>query len=210
MKSITKKQLEEQRLRWNKRADGWDNDILQLEHYANFEDGYQRFMDLLKSELRSVKKLATGLDLGCGSGITSIELGKKVKQLFILDLADDMLRIALRKVPNAVALRASATDVPLLSNSMDFVISRGVVVSHLPSEVIDDFFHELARLVRKGGKVIFDFIANIETVEYENTSPKIVFTKVQIEKKLSALGFIEIKFDGNDLNRVIRVSAIKK
>lgn len=210
MNPKTEKQLAEQRTRWSQRANDWDEDISQTDHYANFEDGYQQFLNLMRQELSGSKKFETGLDLGCGSGVTSVELNKNVKRIFLLDLADGMLQVALQKIPKAIALRASATDVPLLNNSIDVAISRGVVVSHLPVEVASNFFSELGRLVRKKGIVIFDFIANIETVEYKNTSPKIVFTKEQIKKELGERGFIKIKFDGSNTNRVIRVSAIKK
>ncbi len=206
----TQKQLEDQRDRWNSRAEKWDENIKDEEHYANFEEGYKKFLILEEDLLQKHGPFEVGLDIGCGSGVTSVVLQKHTKALYILDLAENMLKVAKEKVPNAIALHSSATDIPLDNNSVDVVISRGVIPSHLPRNTYIDFFKEAGRVIRKGGLFIFDFISNIESVGFSNLSPKITYTQEEIEMHLTMYGFKKISFDGESSDRVRRVYAVRK
>lgn len=209
MEETTKKQLEEQRQRWNARSDDWDSHISDPGHYANFESGYNKFLEFEEAHLSELVNHESGIDLGCGTGVTSVILAKKVKQVYLLDLAEKMLKQAKGKIPNAIVLHASVTDVPLADDTVDVAISRGIVLSHLPKELVGGFFDELARIVRSKGMIIFDFLSNPESVSFTNVSPKIPFTKEQISSELGKRGFEEFIFDGEDSNRVVRVRAIK-
>lgn len=210
MKIEANNQLKQQRERWNSRAANWDDDIKSPEHYANFEDGYQKFLDFEEKELLKLENLNSGIDIGCGSGVTSVILAKKVKKLYLLDLAEKMLEQAKKKVPDATTINASATNIPLPEASIDVAISRGIIVSHLPIGLQSNFFDELNRIVRSGGKIIIDFLSNIDSADFQNASPKVAFTKQEMQKELESRGFSNIVFDGEDDNRVVRVSAIKQ
>lgn len=203
------KQLKQQRERWNSRAANWDEDIKNPEHYANFEDGYQKFLDFEEKELSTLKNADSGIDIGCGSGVTSVILAKKVKKIYLLDIAEEMLKKAEEKVPDSISLNSSATSIPIADGSVDVAISRGIVVSHLPEGLQNNFFDELNRILRKDGKIIIDFLSNIETADFSNASPKIPFTKEEIKEILESRCFSNIIFDGEGNNRVIRVSAMK-
>jgi len=199
-----------QQKRWNSRAASWDDEIMNPEHYVNFEEGYQRFLDFEKRELSQLEKQESGIDIGCGTGVTSVILSDKVKNIYLLDIAEKMLVEAKKKLPNAVAINASATDIPLPSDSINVVVSRGIVVSHLPEGMQESFFNELQRIVRKGGKIIIDFLSNTDTADFHNVSPKIAFTIQEMQRILESRGFSRVVFDGENSNRVIRVSAIKQ
>lgn len=201
------KQLEEQENRWNNRADDWDSDIGREDHYVNFENGYGEFLKLEKDILDRVGKLDVGLDIGCGTGVTSELLSQYVDKIYLLDIAEEMLRVAQAKVPKGMPLHASVTEIPLEDCSVDVAISRGVVVSHLPREIYLDFFRELERVMKNGGIVVFDYLSNLSSVHFSIQSPKITFSKEEIEIILKGYGFDDIEFYGLDTNRVMRVSA---
>lgn len=203
-------QIEKQKERWNTRANKWDTDIKSADHYANFEDGYEKFLDLEEKILENMKPVATAIDLGCGTGQTTSLLVGKAEKIYILDIAEEMLKKAKKKVPQAIPLCASVTEVPLPDKSVDIAISRGIVVSHLPESITGKFFSELGRMVKPAGKVIFDYLSNPDTASYQNQSPKIPFTKKEIVSLLEAQGFSNVMFDGEENNRVVRVSADKK
>jgi uncharacterized protein (TIGR00730 family) len=207
MNQPKEKQLEGQRERWNSRAEEWDNAIQSPDHYANFEDGYLRFLEFEREALDCVNDAKDGIDLGCGTGEAASVMADKVERVYLLDLADKMLEVALRKLPSATSLCASATEVPLPDRSLDVIVSRGIVVSHLPLDTTDRFFDEIRRLIRPGGVAIFDFLSNQESAQFNNVDPKASFTKAKMAKILESRGFIDLIFDGADTNRVIRVAA---
>lgn len=201
-------QLNDQRERWNSRAGSWDNELTKPDHYANFENGYRRFLDFAHEELLGVSA-DVGLDIGCGTGITSVLLAEKVKTLYLVDIAEKMLEEAVKKIPDAIPLNSLATEINLPDASVDIAISRGILVSHLPRELVPDFFGELKRLVKPQGMIIFDFMCNPGTADFKLSSPKNTFTLEKMTKELTNIDFGQIKFEGNNENRVVRVSAIK-
>ena len=200
--------LKEQKDRWNSRAATWDNDLTNPDHYANFENGYQKFLDFEAKELSGIKG-EVGIDLGCGTGIASVPLAEKVKKIYLLDLAENMLDEARKKVPQGIPLHHQVTKIPLPDRSVDIAVSRGILVSHLPAPLVPQFFNELRRIMRVGGKVIFDFFCNETTANYTAASPKNTFTLEQMTQELKNASFCWTKFDGTNDNRVVRVSAIK-
>jgi len=201
-------QLADQKARWDSRAATWDKELEDPKHYANFENGYQRFLDFERSGLANFKG-EVGLDLGCGTGITSVPLAEKVEHTILLDLAPEMLKEAHKKVPQGVLLNAGATEIPLRDNSVDVAISRGILVSHLPALLVPRFFEEIKRVVRPQGKIIFDFMDNPGSADFKLSSPKNIFTLHELTQTLMKYGFGLIRFDGDDISRVVRVSALK-
>lgn len=41
--------------RWNGRASTWDTEILKPEHYANFEEGYRKFLNFETMVLEAIR-----------------------------------------------------------------------------------------------------------------------------------------------------------
>ncbi len=197
------------RERWNGRASTWDTEILMPEHYANFEEGYRKFLDFEIVVLDAFPKALVGIDLGCGTGIAAEPLSKKVEQLFLLDVAEQMLKEAKKKYPNADIFHESATAIPLDDNSVDVAVSRGVLISHLPQGEYKNFLSEVHRILRPGGLFVFDFLNNLETADFHLSSEKTVFTRQGISEELKEHGFGDLVFDGLDTNRVLRVATVK-
>ena len=210
MKQQITEQLGGQKERWGSRAANWDEEIEKPDHYTNFENGYQRFLDLEKELLSKMPPKEVGIDIGCGTGVTSKILAENVTTIYLLDLSDKMLARAKEKVPQGIVLESSASNIPLPDDSVDVVISRGVIVSHLPVDLVDEFFAELSRIVKSGGMVLFDFINRLDTADFKIESDKNVFSREQMETELGKRGFSDINFDGEENNRVVRVWAIKK
>lgn len=196
------------RKRWNARAETWDEEIKSPEHYANFEQGYKAFIDFSRKKLENVNFSST-IEVGCGTAEASIVVAEKAKDHFLLDISEEMLKIAQEKYPKAHMLHASATDIPLPDKSVEVAISRGVLISHLPSDDYSLFLNELERIVCDGGIIVFDFLANMNTINFATSSVKTVLTREQMKEELESRGFKDIEFDGDETKRVIRVSAKK-
>jgi SAM-dependent methyltransferase len=101
------------------------------------------------------------LEIGSGCGFTSRELARRVGRLHCLDVSDSFLAFARHEcadVPNATFHRGTYTDLGSIPpGSVDTVLASAVFI-HADLFAIDRFFSELARVVRDGGKVVFDFL----------------------------------------------------
>ena len=90
------------------------------------------------------------VDLGCGTGrLTSFAtIG--------LDGSNEMLTIAKEKYPGKKFICSSITQLPFEDNSIDAIYSFHVFM-HLPKQTADAAFIEMARSLKPGGKLLFDF-----------------------------------------------------
>jgi ubiquinone/menaquinone biosynthesis C-methylase UbiE len=104
----------------------------------------------------------TVLDVGCGTGLQTVQYAAGARRVYALDLAERLIRKAQAKVrsarlANVCLLRADATRIPLPDASVDFVSSYGDVIGHIPD--YRAALGEMARVCRPGG---------IVTLEYDN------------------------------------------
>jgi SAM-dependent methyltransferase len=101
---------------------------------------------------------ATVLDLGCGAGLDSLIASRRVGpagRVAAMDFSQAMLEHARRGAraagtENVVFCRADAEGLPLPAASIDVALVNGIFNLNPARECI---FHELARVVRKGGTV---------------------------------------------------------
>ena len=96
------------------------------------------------------------LDSGCGPGIVSRFLSKKVHEVVGLDLTNEMLRIAKEEaVKNAISnckwVTGDMTNLPFENQSFDGAVTR-YTFHHLqaPQEAL----RELARVTKKGSRIV--------------------------------------------------------
>ena len=209
MDDADRQQLKDQEERWDSRASSWDKEIQDEDSYVNFENGYEEFLAVQKELLNDMGNVGVGIDIGCGSGVPSAMLANYVSTLYLLDLSEKMLEEAKKKVPGAILLHTTATEIPLDDRIVDVVISRGVVVSHLPHSIYMDFFKEVQRITKDGAVLLFDFMSNMKSADFVNQSPKISFSEKEIEEILTSHEFTNITFYGEPINRVVRVSAVR-
>ena len=109
------------------------------------------------------KENAEILDIGCGPGNLLIELHRKFPEARIigLDIDPEILEIAKKKLDKRKLriplIRASATDIPLLNESSDVIVSS-LMIHHLEREDRKKFVEEAYRVLRQNGKLyLHDF-----------------------------------------------------
>ncbi len=125
------------------------------------------------AELRPGERV---LDLGSGGGIDVLLSARRVGpdgRAFGLDMTDEMLALARRNaaaagVSNVEWLKGRIEAIPLPAESIDVVISNCVV--NLAADKVA-VFHEIARVLRPGGRVgIADIVADDELTPEERAS----------------------------------------
>jgi ubiquinone/menaquinone biosynthesis C-methylase UbiE len=115
--------------------------------------GYHRMIDELELEL--IRRHGTGRDIleaGCGTGLLLKEASRVGRSAVGLDLSRGMLARARDRGLRVV--QGSITHIPLPSESFDLVYSMKVL-AHIPP--IELAIREMARLVRPGGHLLFEF-----------------------------------------------------
>ena len=78
---------------WNSFASNYDRQTL-----ANYQQVYADTIEKSKPYLNAEQ---TALDIGCGSGITTIALAKSVNKIYAVDTAEKMIAVAKSKAANA-------------------------------------------------------------------------------------------------------------
>ncbi len=156
--------------------------------------------------LENIPDNSTILDLGCGAGPVLVQLQKYQYQLIGIDYSNDMLLHASRELDanlaNVFLIRAECEKVPILDESVDFVVCLGVISY---AESIDATIQELYRIIKPGGQVI---------VSYRNKYNDVLLDPVILIKFLITLPFKIIKSNekkiGRSIPRAEVYSSIKK
>lgn len=112
------------------------------------------------------------LDLGCGAGIDIVLAGKRVGptgRAIGIDMTDEMLTkaretIAASELTNVQVRKGLIEDLPVESNSVDWVISNCVINLSPEKERV---FAEIARVLQPGGQMI------VSDVIAENVPPQV-------------------------------------
>ncbi|MFQ5881254.1 MAG: class I SAM-dependent methyltransferase [Candidatus Methylomirabilales bacterium] len=102
------------------------------------------------------------LDVGCGSGLQTVQFAPRAKHVVAIDISGALMRkvkekLKARGLTNVTLLQANATHIPLKDSSVDFVSAYGDVIGHIPD--YERAIAEMVRVCRLGGTV---------TLEYDN------------------------------------------
>jgi len=130
-------------------------------YYKNYEGSlnawrqtylYCLFNDFLNWDFDSEK---TVLDIGCGSGYAAIEIAKKKMRVVACDISDHALKLVSdykdkKRLTNLVVLKADAQEIPLESNSVDYIIANAIL-EHLVDE--KKAIRSWKRILKKGGRI---------------------------------------------------------
>jgi len=113
-----------------------------------------RYVD--KTEKRLVfsmikTKSGKALDLGCGTGNYTLELYKRGFEVVGVDVSEEMLKIARKKLPNVKFIRADAYSLPFEDNTFDLVLSITMFeFIHKPEKALGEIY----RVLKPGGEAI--------------------------------------------------------
>lgn len=214
-----KKELQELKNRWDNRAKNWDNDLEDPSHYSNFENSYER-TDLFTSrhiaqylKTRGVKTLGKGIDLGCGTGESTLKLIDVCDYIYGIDISPKMITIARHKNLPVKFNVGNVLSLPFESNTFDILISRGIMISHIPFGSQQKALTEIGRVAKPESLIIFDFLHDIVTKRKFTTysGQKAIFDKEKITKLLFAVGIRgKYYYGGRKYERVNRIAIFRE
>ena len=111
------------------------------------------------------------LEIGCGAGRVTRALAQVFGEVHAVDVSGEMVKLArqaLAGMPNAFVYQNNGRDLSVVEGrQFDFAFST-IVFQHIPSrEVIENYVHEVGRLLRPGALFKFQVQgdATIETSE---------------------------------------------
>lgn len=123
--------------------------------YVQFADFYEKVFNARD------KKVATLLDLGCGTGTMTLLMAKRGYELIAADASEDMLCIAQQKavaltgVIQPIFLCQSMTELDLYG-TVDAAVSCLDSINYLPPDDLPQLLHLLHLFIEPNGIFIFD------------------------------------------------------
>lgn len=151
-----------------------ENDIYEI--FSIAEDYPNKIYECLLPQIKN--KIV--LDLGCGTGKFMQKFYDKATKYYGLDLSDQQLNIAKRKVDsNSVEfICCSAENIPLQDNSVDIIIATWVLGTILELDRRNKVLAEIRRVLKDNGSIYL--VENDTGGEFEkirNRYPNIQRTK---------------------------------
>ncbi len=148
-----------------KQAEEYDN---QHQKFRNYEKEFDNMIDFLS--LKEPHKL-TVIDLGCGTGATSVYAAKRFKKVYGVDISETMInqakkKLSYKKVNNIEFINAGFLSFDHNNEPVDLLITKAAF-HHLP-----DFWKQIAllkmnKMIKMGGSLyIFDIVFNFKVEEY--------------------------------------------
>src|SRR5437763_9718238 len=135
---------------WNRRAAGFDADFGHSIRTAAERAAWDRILDVVLGGRASLD----ALDVGCGTGLLSLELAGRGHRVSGIDFAPQMLAEARKKAAaQRLAVRfeeGDAEQLPFTAASFDLVMTRHVLwtLPH-PEQALDEWI----RVLRPGGRL---------------------------------------------------------
>lgn len=94
----------------------------------------------------------TVLDLGCGDGWDLSQIKLKKAAIFGIDASEEMVKLAQQKNPEGMIKVGLFEQIPFQDHLFDVVISKWAFQT---SANIDPIYHEIARVMKKNGQLIY-------------------------------------------------------
>ena len=164
-----------------------------VEYYDKLADGYSKILRPWRIEL--LEKYFTGrhktvLEIGCGTGnyLAAINVDKKIG----IDISKKSLQIAKKRkgLKTARLIHGFAEDLPIKSNSVDFVFSYSALYN-MPDQ--RKVINEIKRVLRSGGVAVLEFQNMYSPVSMHSKLlfdvPQYFMSEREINKVLKEEGF---------------------
>lgn len=94
----------------------------------------------------------TVLDLGCGDGYDLSQIKLKKAAIFGIDASEEMVKLAQQKNPDGIFKVGFLDEIPFQDHLFDVVISKWAFQN---SPQIDPIYHEIARVMKPNGQLIY-------------------------------------------------------
>jgi SAM-dependent methyltransferase len=177
---------------------------------ASIEELLTAKMAPLWSRFPDGRHVGSLLDVGAGYGRVDLHLAREhgltCDTLYAVDISETMLRrlleyresLELFPGAEAVAVCASADDLPLEDASVDLVVSSAVFL-HMGKQFVARAISEIARVLKPGGDFIFDvsfpnksnpssWVPRLKPVRLRNPNALKYWTRPEVEKLLEESG----------------------
>ncbi len=201
----------------NKRFEFKDVDEEYVNNYEALERKYRIYSTAAQRlvEWAGVKRSDKVVDLGCGTGISSIEIYKRIEEkgkLIGIDISPRMLQSAKRKFRGKRNVRfivGNAFDLSeLINEKVDVVISSFTFYYFLGN--LEKVFQEVYKVLKPGGRYAFNITSYLTPITFEekeyNTFGYILWEVAdEVLKKHGYEGRGEYAFDLSLLNNCERV-----
>ncbi len=158
---------------------------------------WERRMRMLLGDLKPGQRV---LEVGCGTGLLTVEAVKTKAKIYTLDVSHELLQLAKQKkgAKKASFFCASAYELGFMDKSFDFVIGMSVL-HHLD---IDRALKEFSRVLKDGGRMIFSepnmlnphiFAERFFLRErFHNSPDETAFVRFLLKRKMKEHGFKDI------------------
>lgn len=148
--------LNEQMAYYRARAQEYDESIYQVGQFASHEqpaDEQAAILDQARIRLEALEPVQDALELACGTGMWAASLLTIAQHVTALDASPEMLERARRKVGDA-RVRYQQADLFTWEPEQQYdLVFFAFWLSHVPPELLDDFFARVQRAVRPGGQL---------------------------------------------------------
>jgi SAM-dependent methyltransferase len=146
---------------WGKSPNGWA-EVQEIQHKPLWEAMFNA---------ADVGKGTVLLDVGCGSGGSSVVANERGAEVHGIDVAEGLLSFAIQRVPKGVFHVADIENLPYEDNMFDVVFAAN---SLQYSENRIAALHELKRVCKPNGRIIAGLFGEPEKVDY-----RVVFKAVK-------------------------------
>lgn len=174
-------------------------------HPEIFAGEAERWNRLADRYLRLAGESVVVLDIGCGTGFVGMQIGTALQatdRLICADVSAVMLKVAqsnLRPLPCPLEfIQLSDGKLPFTDSSCD-VVTMNSTLHHVPN--LSEFFHELGRVLRRGGRLIICHEPN--KAYYSGGIPRLA-------SKLFAPIFIPRQAVGDTLRRLGVIDLVRR
>lgn len=181
------------------------------DYYNKYHSAHDIYIRTIR-ENYDIKDIITIIDIGCGTGIETINLYQSFRCKIIgIDPARKMLRVGQKLLPNIDWKIGTAENIPLEGNSVDLITSF-FSVHHFVN--IDLSFHEFYRVLKPNGKIFIFTISHsqmVSSLEYKffpdmlSIDLKRVPSIVNLKEKLTLNNFntteVEIKYETRKIDK---------